>query len=292
MISAEQARSWVTAGQQQGARYLLAMPSRAATGAAGLHLGLGRGASVEFQEHREYQPGDDLRWLDWNVSARSDRLIVKLYREEVSPCLDLLVDGSRSMALADSEKAGATVALAALLATAAASAGWSHAAWTTGEVCERLAARAQVAAAWSGAFSATANPGVALHCRPPAWRTRSVRVLISDLLWPGLPAPTLQRLVSGAAAATVVRLVSVQDLAACETGNLRLVDVENEEELEVLVDDATAARYQQAMMAHHQQWLDAARSYGVALTTIIAEDLLRTWDLSPLIEIGLLQAAP
>ncbi len=293
MIKAEQARSWVTAGQQQGARYLLAKPSRAASGAAGLHLGLGRGASVEFQEHREYQPGDDLRWLDWNVSARSDRLIVKLYREEVSPCLDLLVDGSRSMALAGSDKAAATVALAALLATAATGAGWSHATWATGEVCERLG-QAEIAAAWSGpqVFSAAANPGVALHRRPPAWRTRSVRVLISDLLWPGLPAPSLQRLVSGAAAATVLRLVSQQDLAAGETGNLRLVDVESEEELEVLLDSGTADRYQQAMMAHHQQWLDAARSYGVALTTIIAEDLLRTWDLSPLIEIGLLQAAP
>jgi hypothetical protein len=49
------------------------------------------------------------------IYARSDRLIVKLFREEVTPHLDLILDGSRSMNLADTAKAGAVARLAALL---------------------------------------------------------------------------------------------------------------------------------------------------------------------------------
>jgi uncharacterized protein (DUF58 family) len=301
-------QSWLDAGQGQGGRYRLAMPSRAASGVAGLHPGLARGTSIEFQEHREYQPGDDLRHLDWSASARSDRLIVKTFREEVSPCLDLVVDGSRSMALTGSDKAQALVGLAALLCTAATATGWSHVTWSTGEVCERLDGGALLPRAWTaaGSFAAATNPGTALHSRPPRWRTRSVRVLVSDLLWPGPPEPILQRLAAGAAAVTVLRVVSVQDLVPPDSGNLRLSDVETGDELEVHLDPATAEQYRQALATHHQQWLHAARRYGIGLVTIIAEDLVRYWHpdgghmqalaghdpLAELIEIGLLQAAP
>ena len=67
-------------------------------------------------DHREYQPGDDLRRLDWAAYARSDKMIVKLYRQEVCPHLDVVIDGSRSMALEGTQKLRAGVALAAALA--------------------------------------------------------------------------------------------------------------------------------------------------------------------------------
>jgi uncharacterized protein (DUF58 family) len=291
-MNPDQAQTWVEAGEQAGSRFLLAMPERAAVGAAGIHLGRGQGASVEFHEHREYQPGDDLRHLDWNASARSDRLIVKLYREEVSPCLDLVIDGSQSMALPGSLKTEATVGLAALLCTAAAGAGWSHATWWTGDTCQRLQGGALHAQAWSEPFAARANPGTALHSHPPGWRQRGVRIMISDLLWPGLPAPTLQRLAAGAAATAVLRVVSTLDLAPVETGNLRLTDVETGDQLEVRLDATTGDAYRRALTAHHQQWQEAARKHGVALATIIAEELVTGWDLAELVQLGLLQAAP
>jgi uncharacterized protein (DUF58 family) len=291
-MNPDQAETWLRAGEQVGSRFLLAMPERAAVGAAGIHLGWGQGASVEFREHREYQPGDDLRYLDWNASARGDRLIIKLFREEVSPCLDLVVDGSRSMALPGSPKAEATVGLAALLCTAAAGAGWSHATWWTGAICERLQGGALHPQAWREPFAARVNPGTALHSRPPGWRPRGVRIMISDLLWPGLPAPILQRLAAGAAATAVLRVVSATDLAPVELGNLRLTDVETGDRLEVRLDSTTADAYHRAITAHHQQWQEAARKHGVALVTIIAEELVTGWDLAELVQIGLLQAAP
>jgi uncharacterized protein (DUF58 family) len=56
-----------------------------------------RGESVEFDDYRDYTPGDDLRRLDWNVFARFDRFFIKLFRAEEDLGLHLLIDCSSSM---------------------------------------------------------------------------------------------------------------------------------------------------------------------------------------------------
>src|ERR671937_961863 len=63
----------------------------------GLHRSPRRGFSVEFAEHRPYQPGDDLRYLDWRIAARADRWVVKQYEEETNLRATLVLDVSRSM---------------------------------------------------------------------------------------------------------------------------------------------------------------------------------------------------
>lgn len=65
---------------------------------AGIHRSPFRGFSVEFTEHRAYQPGDELRYLDWRILARSDRLFLKQFEEETNLRAMILVDASRSMA--------------------------------------------------------------------------------------------------------------------------------------------------------------------------------------------------
>lgn len=64
----------------------------------GLHRSPHRGFSVEFAEHRMYQPGDDLRYIDWRMFGRSDRYYVKQFEEETNLRTYLLVDTSSSMA--------------------------------------------------------------------------------------------------------------------------------------------------------------------------------------------------
>lgn len=63
----------------------------------GLHQSPFKGFSVEFAEHRPYQPGDELRYVDWKVLARTDRLMVKQYEAETNLRSMLLLDASRSM---------------------------------------------------------------------------------------------------------------------------------------------------------------------------------------------------
>lgn len=64
---------------------------------SGRHASPFRGRSIEFAQHREYSPGDDLRFLDWKVWAKSDRYYVKEFEEETNLRASLLLDASGSM---------------------------------------------------------------------------------------------------------------------------------------------------------------------------------------------------
>jgi len=65
---------------------------------SGLHRSPRRGFSVEFAEYRMYQPGDELRYIDWKVLGRNDRLYVKQFEEETNLRAMIVLDASRSMA--------------------------------------------------------------------------------------------------------------------------------------------------------------------------------------------------
>ncbi len=56
-----------------------------------------KGAGLEFSQYRSYQPGDDLRWLDWKMYARSDRYYIRESEMETSISVRFLIDASRSM---------------------------------------------------------------------------------------------------------------------------------------------------------------------------------------------------
>lgn len=63
----------------------------------GRHTGSRPGAGLEFTDYRKYAPGDDLRYLDWGLLARTDRLYVKVFREEADLSVHLFLDASASM---------------------------------------------------------------------------------------------------------------------------------------------------------------------------------------------------
>src|SRR5215475_785727 len=177
-------REYLIAGEKAGMRYALEPPRTASAPLAGLQLGRQAGASLEFREHRDYQPGDDLRRIDWNAFARSDRLTVKLYREEISPHLDVVLDGSRSMALESTAKARAAVGLAAAFAVAAQNAGYSHNAWLARAYVAPIGAGANRPSSWQSIdLDFRGNPSEGFIRTPRGLRRQGMRVLISDLLW-------------------------------------------------------------------------------------------------------------
>src|SRR5262249_48984045 len=64
---------------------------------SGLHRSPYHGFSVEFAQHREYTPGDEIRYVDWKVAGRSDRYYIKEFEEETNLKAYLMVDASESM---------------------------------------------------------------------------------------------------------------------------------------------------------------------------------------------------
>ncbi|MGH7226037.1 MAG: DUF58 domain-containing protein, partial [Gemmataceae bacterium] len=208
----ERFRDYLSEGERIGQRYALALPRQTPRGATGLAFGQRAGGSLEFKDHRDYQPGDDLRHIDWNAFARSDQLSVKLYREEIAPHVDLLLDVSRSMALEGTAKERATVALTACLATAAANSGFGHAVWLMGDDIRPLANGNALPSLW-GDFELNhrGNAAEVLARGAANWRPRGVRVLVSDLLWVGEPLLALRSLTEGASATTVIQLLAEAD---------------------------------------------------------------------------------
>ena len=74
------------------------------------------GSGVEFADHRDYQPGDDFRYLDWNVYLRFDRLLLRLFEEEEDLAIYFIVDASTSMGFGDGKKLRYAKRVAAALA--------------------------------------------------------------------------------------------------------------------------------------------------------------------------------
>jgi uncharacterized protein (DUF58 family) len=86
---------------------------------SGLHRSAQPGISVEFSDHKEYSPGDDIRHLNWRVYARSDKFYIRQFARETHAAVHLLLDHSASMHFRNSElaesKATFAVRLCALL---------------------------------------------------------------------------------------------------------------------------------------------------------------------------------
>src|SRR5688572_26687243 len=179
----------------------LAMPRTPLRGRAGERLGAGTGASLEFQDYRGYAPGDDLRHVDWAAYARSELLAVRLYREEVAPRIDVVLDVSRSMALTE-RKFRSYGELAGLIACA----------------CAHTVADARIITAPAADPRRLQRPEdieSVLQCEAALsalegghlpLRRRSLRVVISDFLFPHDADGLVPRLARDGASLSIVQL--------------------------------------------------------------------------------------
>jgi uncharacterized protein (DUF58 family) len=285
-------REAIAHGERIGAGYSLVAPRTIVSGGGGARVSRRAGGSLEFRDHRDYHPGDDLRHVDWNVVARSDRLIVKQFHEEVSPVVDLIVDGSRSMALADSRKAQATMAVASLLATAAHNAGFPYTLSIARERLQQLARGTTRPAQWEDVtFDFAGSPAPALIGGAAILRPLGIRILISDLLWEGEPRAVLSALAQNASALIVVQLLAESEERPDLRGGWRLVDVESGEWREIVFDAAASARYRDALARHRALWDDAARHAKALVVRGVAERIEERLVFDELVSAEILKAS-
>src|SRR6478672_9140087 len=85
-------------------QFQLLAARRAKSSAKGERRSRARGQSVEFADHRNYVPGDDFRYLDWNLFGRLEKLFIKLYEEERELPVRIFLDASESMAFGEPRK--------------------------------------------------------------------------------------------------------------------------------------------------------------------------------------------
>lgn len=214
-----------------------------------------KGVSVEFSDYRPYGIGDDLRYVDWNIYGRLDRLYVKLFVDEEDLCLNLLVDGSASMGFGEQSK----LDFAARLAAALGFVGLVN--------LERVGVavmRDHLAEGWSPTrgrkqvlplleFLGRLRPGggTSLNGGLAAYATRAreagLAVVISDLLAGDGYERGLKALLERRFDVHVIHLVAPEEMNPVFGGDLRLHDVETGEVRDLTVDAEALRGYRQRL---------------------------------------------
>lgn len=220
-----------------------------------------KGAGVEFQDYRPYVPGDDLRYVDWSIYCRLERLLLKLFVEEEDLCLHLLVDGSGSMGFGDPPKLDYALQVAAALGYI----GLTNLERValglfSGDQIRSLRPRRGRGQVFSLLdFLSTAEAGGATHLNGRLAeyalrsRTPGVAVVLTDLLDPGGYADGLKALLGRRFQVFVVHLVSEEELAPSLRGDLTLLDAEGGAQREVSVDGWALEQYQERLRQHFEE---------------------------------------
>lgn len=269
--------------RQEAGRLRLGLDPRQRREGAGMRLGAGPGASLEFHDHRNYQPGDDLRHLDWAASARTGSLILRRHRKEVLPRLEILVDGSASMAAHPGKLALAT-GLAALIATLASEEALRP------RMFWCAASPVALPGTWEAALRLQSAGGAAgLDAPVPGLLAGAERLLISDGLNPAGGPAVVRRLGAGAGRIALIQVLAREELAPPLDGPGRLEDVEGGAS-DLVRDAATIAAYKERLARHQAGWAAALAGRGAGVITLAVEDGWRP-AIKALLRAGLVTSA-
>ena len=245
-----------------------------------------RGLSVEFADHRNYVSGDDLRYLDWNLYGRLDRLFLKLYEEERELPVRIFLDASASMAFGEPAKFALARQLAAAVGYVALC-GFDRVAVNvfpeaTGEGANRETAvrgalRAvrgkRAAMAYFQNLAALTAGGVAdfngaLKRGAMEARQTGVAIVLGDFLDPAGYEAGLTALIGRGFQVHAVQILAPEELRPTSFGDLRLVDSETGAEQEVTFGKFRLLDYQQSVANYVQRLREYCRGRGVQFFSV------------------------
>lgn len=252
----------------------------------GEHTTPRRGRGLEFSDFRRYQPGDDFRYIDWNIFSRLDRLVLKLYASEEDVALHLLLDTSASMGFGEPLKFDYARRLAAALAYIALNnldrVGLTAFADGLGASLAPLTAKRQMASLLEFLLKlrceSTTRFGLALREFASRTRNAGLVIVITDLLGGDDAELGLEALRHRGHDVVVLQLLSEDEIEPPIDGALRLVDAEDGSELRVTVDADLRGLYRARLQAHLDDLERYCRKAGIeylrASTAIPFEDVV------------------
>jgi uncharacterized protein (DUF58 family) len=214
-----------------------------------------KGSSVEFSDYRAYGVGDDLRYVDWNIYGRLDRLYLKLFVDEEDLCLNLLLDASASMEFGEPSK----LEYGARLAAALGFVGLVNLERVgIGVLRERMAegwnptrGRNQVLPLMDflGRLRPSGTTALGDGLAQYALRSREagVAVVISDLMDPGGYERGLKALLERRFDVHVIQVLTADEMNPSFGGDLRLVDAETGELRDLTLDGEAQRVYRQRL---------------------------------------------
>ncbi len=253
---------------------LTVVAKRSRGGAAGAERrGRRVGTGIEFADHRNYAPGDDVRALDWNLFARLDRPFVRLREEDEDLTLSLIVDGSASMALGTPPKLELAVRIAAALGYIGLSGLDRVSVSLVGSgVREGLpamrgkgsAARVLDLLGRADAVGRTdLEASVREVLRTASATRRGLAVLISDFFDPAGSLRALDRLRAARAEVVVIQITAPDDASVPPDGDVVLEDAETGELRELTITPASRKAYAERYTSLLRGISGACRERGI-----------------------------
>jgi uncharacterized protein (DUF58 family) len=248
------------------------------------------GSGVEFADHRDYQPGDDFRYLDWNVYQRFERLLLRLYEEEEDLAIYLIVDVSGSMGFGGAGRDGAKLRYAKKVCAALAYVGLANLdrvsiVSTSDQVMQRMPetrGKARIFKAFR--FLRELEPvgstdlESALKSFVAQNKRRGLAVLISDLYDPKGFERGINVLRYNKFDAFVVHIVDPAEARPRLNGDVLLYDCETGEEREVTVTAKVLHRFEEAHKAYVAEVARFSATHQVpyieALVTVPFDELI------------------
>ncbi len=243
-------------------------------GGAGELAGAGSGSSLDFQDHRAYLPGDDPRHINWAAYARTGNYSMKLFREEVSPTVEILFDASPSMFL-NQEKAHLCCALLAFVFESARRDTATIVTHLLDGTRHRILAAEEVeTGSWTNYLSDSQDKRPFPPASPPLesipLRTGSLRVWISDLLFAASPSPAVRALMRQRGSAILLVPHSKAESAPDWNGVCDFHDVEAGRMETRDADASLRKRYLTAYRAHFSAWKEECTRHHLPMSRVIA----------------------
>jgi uncharacterized protein (DUF58 family) len=225
---------------------------------------LRRGQGVELADFRNYTPGDDLRFVDWNSYARLDRLFLKLFLEEEDLHFYGLLDGSGSMGFGTPTKFHYGKQLLAALGFIGLVRGDRVKIELLGSASEATPVFRGRRSLWPMLdYLEPLEPGPAMPLGEAVKRFcignsgKGIVVLVSDLLDKSGYDSALRYLTARSFDVCVVHILSLEEREPELQGDLRLVDCEDGQEVEITAQPAVLARYRRTLA----EFTSTARDY-------------------------------
>jgi uncharacterized protein (DUF58 family) len=250
---------------------------------SGLHRSPRKGFSVEFAEYRPYQPGDDLRYVDWRIVARADRWVVKQFEEETNLRAALVLDVSRSMVwrgapqrltkLAYAERLVAALSLLFLRQRDAVGlVRFDEAVRTAITPRARTTQWRRIIAALDGPGAGRAsNAADALAHAARMVRRPGMIILVSDLLTDVEPVNRAVRALSVAGHdVTVLHIMDPAERELAAAGDAVFVDPETDLAVPATVADVRDA-YRETVDAAIAEWRDTFARTGTRYETVFTD---------------------
>ncbi len=238
-----------------------------------------KGISVEFSDFRPYGIGDDLRYVDWNVYARLDRLYLKLFVDEEDLCLHLLVDASASMGFGAPSKLDHAARLAGALGFVGL-VGLERVG--VGVLRERMAegfsparGRSQVLPLMNFLGRLTPGGSTSLNEGLAAYALRSreagLAVLVSDLMDPAGYERGLKALLERRFDVHVIHVLAPDEMNPGFGGDLRLLDAETDELRDLTLDGEALRGYHQRLREFLERAEQFCRGNEIAYHRVVTE---------------------